>query len=210
MMADLDWLANVIVGALGFAGGFYSAIHAQDRADAKRLRNAAGALREEVERLREELLEWSGDLRGILHRELPEPRVHPWVHGLVAETAAAAPLVIGRLLRVDVALSSRPSLTESVRSAHRRLASMELSLENAATDSRFTMYSIPDLQRMESDARHAFELSRSALATQDAMLLRELEVVHSALTALILRPLPRAWPSAGELSPQAWGTPTGR
>lgn len=79
----------------------------QDRASMKRQSGAAAALLEDLNRIDEELSAikekglrpWDGTMR------IATPTIHPWVEGLIAESAEEAPEVVAGFMRLQRALA---------------------------------------------------------------------------------------------------------
>jgi hypothetical protein len=104
----LKILGTAVVGLVGWWAGLISARLVQEREQLERQHGILLTLREEVARLRteigpppEESLELS-----IFGSRPAVPSIHPWIHGIIAETATIDPAIVRDFLQLDRLLNN--------------------------------------------------------------------------------------------------------
>lgn len=97
----VDHLLTSVGALVSFGAGYWTARRLQDRETKARLKGIALALREEVQRIRSEI-------GGPLPANLDElviagivPEVHPWVQGIITETARTNPAIVAAFMRLE-------------------------------------------------------------------------------------------------------------
>lgn len=222
-----DWITFVagIVGA-GIAGviGVFAVTYSQDREQTKRQRSAALAIREDIRRIRRQLLVPGVDHVQVDAQGVPiSPGIHPWIIGMIPELASALPEAFARLMQLQSDLERRGLLVERYAKAIDSFTWARGELErNRLLGEEATVHgdvrvqtsagAIPErdiyqaeVRRFEVvvfDSEKTMEREQTVFATLEDHVRQEIGVLDRMLTKVIDRPVPPRVPQLAD-NPQS-------
>ena len=199
----LGAVLTVVLTLTGGAIGLRGSAWLQERDQARRQRNTAMALREDLRRICAAL--GAPGIAGVPSLEVgSEPdvlRVHPWVEGLITDLASADPEVVRRFLALQHDLQKRDlrlaTYLEAARQEDFTLRNRDRYRGLAAQKDASEVLYLNEAARAETD-RPAHEAARVVQETQfvdaDRVLRENLAHLSSLLDKLIARPMPSIIP----------------